>query len=128
LKRPVAAVICILVAASLSMSVLYLSSSAGRAVSDGEVIITRVAAGFFGIEPATCISYPHSAQVNSIFTIVFSIAGTVTRVYITTPVFTLAGWNQSGDTLSVEVHAPASSYTGLLAIHVVGSVPFSLIY
>ena len=94
----------------------------------GSVNITALKVGYFGISKATNISYKSNLSTNSTFKILMDISGNITRVYFTTFGFGIFNWTYSGGVLTVIGETPSYNYTGIAALHIVGDVPFSLIY
>lgn len=110
------------------VSVAVASISASRHTEEAKVTITNLEIGFFGISPATNISYPRSVLANSSFSISMNVVENVTRVYITTPGFEVISWHLSYTDLTVSVIYRQAAYIGILSMHVVGNIPFPVIY
>ena len=110
------------------VSVAVASISASRHTGEARVTITNLEIGFFGISPATNISYPRSVRADSSFSISMNVAENVTRVYITTPGFEVISWHLSNTDLTVSVIYRQAAYTGIVSMHVVGDIPFPVIY
>lgn len=93
-----------------------------------EVSISHLKVGYFGLTEGTNVSYPKNLSQNSEFRVSMEINGNVTSVYTTTPGFKIVKWSELNGFLVIHVSSPDFSYEGVLAMHVVGKVPFSLIY
>ena len=93
-----------------------------------DIYISHLKVGYFGLNEGTNISYPKNLTQNSEFKIVMNIRGNVTSVYATTPGFKTTGWSELNGILLIYAKTPDSPYRGIFAVHVVGNVPFSLIY
>lgn len=121
-------IIIIFMILSLAAVNLYQAKNAKPPVPIGTVHITSVEVGYFGIVKGTNISYKSNLTTNTSFTIQMDMHGNITRVYITTLGFGVTNWTYLSGTLTVYARTPTVAYGGVVAMHVVGKVPFSLIY